>query len=405
MKSRCIVAIIFLGLLFAASSPAWAGTKCKVLHSFGAGGDGALPWDTPTLDSHGNLYGVTFDGGTIECGNERCGTVYQLRPTKRGGWTETTIYDFSAEDGFPWGPLIFDYLGDLYGTTGSEVFELSPGSGEWAYSVLYSDSAYRGLLMDGTGNLYGEMGPGRYSEGAIAELSPGSNGWIYTDLYDFCQPFMCPHGYDLPAPPIWDGKGNMFGTTLYGEWLPPCWISFGCGVIFEMKPWGDGAWTYHVLHYFPSSKTDGQTPSSGLVMDASGNFYGTTGMGGPNNTGTVFKLTFAGGKWKKTVLYDFPYPPNGAGPGGQLAFDQAGNLYGANGGGNTSCSGGGAYCGMIYQLTPQENGKWKYSSVYKFNGTDGWGPNGVTLDGKGHIFGTTVYGGAYNFGVAFEITP
>jgi hypothetical protein len=408
MKTRCIAAIFVLGMLFAVPLPVWAGAKCKVLHNFGASGDGTLPWDSPILNNQGNLYGVTLTGGTGQCGNYGCGTVYELAPGINGKWKETIIRDSSNKDGSPWGPLIFDASGNLYGTTQGEAFELSSGSGEWTYSVLYSDGAFPGLLMDGAGNLYGDMGPGAYEYyGAIAELSSGSSGWTYIALYSFCSPHgVCPDGFYLPYPPIWDGKGDMFGVTLYGGiGQPTCWISFGCGVIFEMTPKGDGTWTYHVLHRFASSKTDGQTPTSGLVMDTSGNFYGTTGLAGPRRNGEVFKIAYSGGHWKKTLVYGFPDCRNGCGPGGQLAFDKAGNLYGAAGGGNTTCDWGGAYCGMIYKLTPQKNGKWKYSSVYKFHGTDGWGPNGVTLDGKGHIFGTTVNGGTYSFGVAFEIIP
>jgi uncharacterized repeat protein (TIGR03803 family) len=174
-------------------------------------------------------------------------------------------------------------------------------------------------------------------------------------------------------------------------------------VIFEMTPNGDGTWTYHVLHRFASYPTDGQTPYGGLVMDASGNFYGTTEFGGSKGNGTVFKLAFTHGHWKKTVVYDFPDWHNGALPNSTLVLDKAGNLYGIGGGGNQGC---GPYtCGVVFKLTPQKTGKWKYSAVHKFTGPDGNFPIGVIVDGKGNIFGTTSNGGTYNAGVAFEITP
>jgi hypothetical protein len=94
-----------------------------------------------------------------------------------------------------------------------------------------------------------------------------------------------------------------FGVTSKGGiGQPACTIASGCGVIFEMTPNQDGTWTYHVLHRFASYPTDGQMPGGGLVMDKSGNFYGTTLGAGPLGTGEVFKLTFTGGRWKKTVV-------------------------------------------------------------------------------------------------------
>jgi hypothetical protein len=102
------------------------------------------------------------------------------------------------------------------------------------------------------------------------------------------------------------------------------------------------------------------------------------------------------------VLYDFPNCANGCAPGGTLVFDKAGNLYGAGGGGSVSC---GYTCGVVFKLTPQAGGKWKYSVVHKFNGNDGAFPWGVIVDGKGNLFGATENGGTYNSGVAFEITP
>jgi uncharacterized repeat protein (TIGR03803 family) len=172
-----------------------------------------------------------------------------------------------------------------------------------------------------------------------------------------------------------------------------------------MTPNKDGAWAYHILHRFGSYATDGLAPYGGLVMDASGNFYGTTIGGGAHGDGTVFKIAFMHGQWKKTTVYDFP--PNcaeGCGPGTTLVFDKAGNLYGSDGGGLENC--GGYPCGEVFKLTPQENGQWKYTALYKFTGgADGAGPNDVIVDDKGNIFGTTFSGGKYNFGVAFEITP
>jgi hypothetical protein len=382
---------IVLAACFLLAPATWGGTKYKVLHNFGGGKDGTgVPSGQLLLHRNGTLYGNTYS------------MAFELSPQASGNWKETILHAFPVRDGSPWGALISDQAGNLYGTTvaGGGVFELSPVSNGWTFGVLYSDGAGPGLVMDKAGNLYGAIGPGNYfGIGAVGELSRGSDGWLYTDLANF-NPTV---GYAPPAPPIWDGKGNLFGTTTKGGISkPPCYDGEGCGVIFEMTPNQDGTWTYDILHRFAAYLTDGQIPYGGLVMDASGNFYGTTEGGGIHGYGTAFKLTFAKGHWKKIVVYDFPDLPNGL-PDSTLVLDNAGNLYGTAGGGKQGC---GPYtCGLIFKLTPQSNGTWKYSVVHRFSGPDGNFPVGVIVDGKGNIFGTTSAGGTYNSGVAFEITP
>jgi hypothetical protein len=405
--------------LFAAvtllASSALGASKYKVLHNFGSSNDGSVPFGPLHLDKMGNLYGVTGTGGTGHCSDYGCGTVFELKHRANGTWKEAILHSFTAgSDGaIPWGGLIFDDDGNLYGTMqgdnglgGSGIFELSPSSHGWTHTVIYTDGAGPGLLIDKGGNLYGEMGPGQSNYyGAIAELSPGSNGWSYTELYSFCGQQHCADGYNLAAPPTWDDKGNLYGATVDGGNGPPqCTVFGGCGVIFNMTPNQDGTWAYHILHRFASYPSDGQSPNGGLAMDASGNLYGDTVYGGKHNQGRVFELTFSGGHWKETTLYDFPNCADGCYPAGTPAFDKAGNLYATASGGLADC--GGYTCGVVFKLTPQQNGKWKYSVVYKLHGTDGDSlPYGVIVDGKGNLFGTTSAGGTYNSGVAFEITP
>jgi uncharacterized repeat protein (TIGR03803 family) len=197
----------------------------------------------------------------------------------------------------------------------------------------------------------------------------------------------------------------MFGTTTEGGIrYPQCQSTTnGCGVIYEMTPNGDGTWTYDVLHRFASFKNDGETPLSGLVMDKAGNFYGATWTGGRYRQGTIYKLSHAGGKWKETILYDFPDCNKGCGVEGTLALDKFGNLYGTGVGGTGNC--GGWACGVVLKLSPQKNGKWKYSVVYDLTReTGGFQPfYGVIVDDKGHLFGVTRQFGKYGGGTAFEI--
>jgi hypothetical protein len=173
-----------------------------------------------------------------------------------------------------------------------------------------------------------------------------------------------------------------------------------------MTPNGDGAWAYNVIHFFASSSSDGQFPEGGLVMDAAGNFYGTTELGGAYNHGTIFKLfSFVGTQWAETILYDFPNCVQACFPVGTMAIDKAGNLYGTTLGGvhNQAC--GGYTCGEVFEMARQGNGLFKFALLHKFVGTDGDTPLGVILDGKGNLFGTTKDGGTYGAGTAFELTP
>jgi hypothetical protein len=377
-------------------------SQYRILHYFGAAKDGTIPQGPLLLDRKGNLYGGTGGGP----GQYGYGLTYELIQQGKGNWKEAILHSFTRRDGSPWGALISDRAGGIYGTTvggpvsNSEVFELSPTSRGWRYSILYTDGAGPGLVLDKVGNLYGAIGPGDYfGIGAVGELSRGTNGWAYTDLFNF-NPTV---GYAPPAPPIWDDKGNLYGTTADGGiGQPACWTNSGCGVVFKMTPNRNGTWTYHILHRFASFPTDGQTPDGGLVLGTSGDLYGVTGLGGVNNQGTVFKMTLSKGHWKQTVLYDFPNCSDGCFPGRTLVFDKLGNLYGVSDGGLQDC---GYTCGLIFKLAPQKNGKWTYSVVHKFNDKDGAFPWGVIVDGKGNIFGTTKNGGKYNSGVAFEITP
>jgi len=390
-----------------------AQAKLKVLHNFGAPTDGNVPSGPLLLDTHGNLYGVTTGGP----GQGAYGTTFELMPQTNGTWREQILYKFTGGTGgaFPWGGLVSDASGNLYGTLESStnavggVFELKRSAGTWTNDILYSDgialSAGPGLAFDKLGNLYGNIGPGQ-EYGAIGELSPGSAGWTYTDVYNYCSQSGCPGGWIMPAPPISDREGNLWGTTEAGGInQSPCWTTQGCGVIFEMTPNGDGAWTYNVMHEFASSSTDGQWPIGGLVMDAAGNFYGGTWEGGAHNLGTIFKLSNVDGTWQETILYDFPNCNQGCDVEGTLGIDTAGNLYGTAGGGRNGCAG--YACGVIFKLAPQSHGAWKYTMLYNFSETSGGvAPfHGVILDSKGNLYGVTSNFGKYNLGTSFELTP
>jgi uncharacterized repeat protein (TIGR03803 family) len=169
--------------------------------------------------------------------------------------------------------------------------------------VLYSftdgtDGAYpeAPLVFDGNGNLYGATPiGGAYGYGTVFELSPANGGWIETTLHSFNGT----DGYG-PSGLVFDGSGNLYGTTQDGGSGTAC--SGRCGTVFELSPAGGGAWTYTILYNFKGGN-DGFYPFAGVILDAQGNLYGTTSAGGAADRGTAFELT--SGTWTKTILHSF----------------------------------------------------------------------------------------------------
>src|SRR5271165_1152285 len=328
---RAVLAI-FAATLFVTSALATA--QETVLHSFN-NTDGANPYAGLIFDAAGNLYGTTYLGGTGSClyGGSGCGTVFELSPNGSGGWTEQVLHYFShnGTDGIePFGGLIIDAAGNLYGTTqeggthsGGTVFELSPGAGgTWTEQVLHNfsgtDGNYpgAGLIFDAAGNLYGTTYTGgTYSIGTVFELSPqAGGGWTETVLHNFDAT-----GTDGAFPEaglIFDAAGNLYGTTFEGG-------TYGSGTVFELTPGMGGTWTEQVLWSFNDNGTDGTNPLAGLTIDAAGNLYGTTEQGGSYGWGTVFELTpGAGGVWTEQVLHAFNNNgTDGLAPVGGLIFD------------------------------------------------------------------------------------
>lgn len=364
------------------------------------------------FDQAGNLYGVTFIGGT----KNNDGVAFELSPGAGGVWTESVLYRFQGgKDGLaPLGSLVFDSAGNLYGSTfaGGEgrlceygcgaVFELTKSSGgSWSESVLHSFRAGRdglapsaSLISDRNGNLYGTTEasgapPDFNGDGTVFELSPSSGGWTET-----VHNFWAGDGAAPVAGLIFDGSGNLYGTTSGGGFNR-------YGVVFKLAPLSGGGWLRTILYNFKGG-TDGAQPVAGLIFDGAGNLYGTTSGGGTGGYGTVFELTpISGGEWTEKVLYGFKGGySDGDSPFAGLVFDSTGNLYGTTGGGG---SGGN---GTVFELTPSSGGGWVETVIYNFTGgADGADPQaGLTWDAAGNLYGTTFYSGD-GAGVVFELSP
>jgi hypothetical protein len=375
--------------------------------SFGVGGpNGGPPLAAPTLAANGDLYGPAGGGigNSVDCSGP-CGVIFKLSHGGNGRWSESVALNFSTyfDLAVPNSPVAFDGRGNLYGSLEDWVFEATPDPGGWGFNLIYHDngSDVGGVVADSAGNLYGALAPASSTRGAIGRLSPGSSNWRYTHLHNLCgKNGLCPNGGDPRAPLTWDAEGNLYGTDYAGG--RGCSGS-GCGVAFRMLRRANGSWRYQVLHRFGAFKRDGTLPWGELIVDRSGDAYGTTTGGGPHGMGSIFELSpTTAGTWKETLLYGFANAMLGASPWGTLAFDAAGNLYGVANGGNVC---GIYYCGEIYELTPQQDGRWAYSVLHDFTGPDGEYPYGIVIDKHGRLFGTALGGGTYGYGVVFELTP
>ncbi len=159
----------------------------------------------------------------------------------------------------------------------------------------------------------------------------------------------------------------------------------------------------HVLHTF--SYVDGDDPSTGVTMDAAGNFYGVTAYGGANHLGVAFKMSRHGSSWIFTLLYSF-MPADGQFPFANLTIGPNGSLFG------TMNVGGDGYDGTIYNLKPQQHPcrsvlcLWSGTDIHHFSGNDGGNLNGgpVVFDSAGNLYGVATYGGLNNLGVVYQLT-
>ena len=364
----------------------WTETLLHVFHGK-QHNDGEFPSGGVIADASGNIYGTSSYGGTGDCVllgiKGGCGTVFEVSPpqTKGGKWTYTILYSFKGgKDGYlPFGDLVFDGAGNLYGAT------------------------YFGGGKGTTCNPYYQYC------GTVFELSPpktkGGN-WTEKVLHSFAG------GTDGANPNgglVLDSKGAIYDTTAGGGNENGECGSPGCGTVFKLAPptMKGGAWTEKMLHRFNGQ--DGATPAADVVFAKNGSLYGTTSAGAISGNGSVFDIaapTGGGGPWKEAVLHRFIDGNDGTSPRGGLIFDAGGNLYG-------TALGGATHRGVVFSLKPPKRGNsWPLTVLYNLAGSpDGDHPTAdIIFDGNGNLYGTTEWGGTAQScqggcGVVYEVSP
>jgi uncharacterized repeat protein (TIGR03803 family) len=365
--SRFHLAFVLVAVLalVGIAAPSAQGQTFNVLYNFtsfeGSGSDGGQPYGGLIQDAQGNLYGTTLYGGGDDTFDVMwgMGTVYKISPDG----TETVLHSFQFTDGeYPTSTLVRDSAGNLYGTT-----------------------QFGGY----TGNSTCEHGdPAFFQEGCgtIFKLDPSGN---LTTLYTF-------HGLTdgyYPNIDLIDASGNLYGTVVAGGNN-----GNGFGEVWKLNT-TTGALT--ILHTFLSGSNDGDDPSGmGNLIAKGSTLYGTTLLGGAANCGVVYKMSNAGKSFK--VLYSFQGAADGCEPAG-LTMDSKGNFYGVtefcgSGGGIYSCVQG----GTLWTMTSAGVETVLHSFAGAISTSDGYLPVSAPVwDAAGNLWGTTDTGGAQN-GTIYE---
>lgn len=270
-----------------------------VLYSFSGGSDGGIPIAGLVFDAAGNLYGTTSAGGNSTYCAGGCGVIFRLRRAANGTWKEKVLHTFCAGTGCLGGGvpngLTIDAKGNLYCTTnqlglygGGTVLRFAPGAnGGWTKKILHrfgkgtdGASPYGELIFDAGGSLYGTTSKGgSHFSGTVFRLTPGTNDkWTEKILHTFCSSTNCADGALPYAGVTMNSAGTLFGTTYSGG-------AHSAGTVFTMTPDANGRWTEAVLY------DSGDNPDARLILDSAGNLYSTTMNGGDYRLGSVFEIT------------------------------------------------------------------------------------------------------------------
>ncbi len=367
--SLAVVLVLAIGTAQSAQAQTF-----KVLYNFTGSADGQAPFGSLVRDTAGNLYGTTEAGGA-----SGAGTVFKV--DKSG--THKVLYSFTggSDGGNPFVGVIRDAAGNLYGTTAAggasglgTVFKLTKTGKE---TVLYSFaggttdgcSPFGGLLRDAAGNLYGTTEVcGASGVGTVFKLSKTGNETVLHSFAGGASDGEFPSFTSL----LMDTNGNLYGVAEQGG-------TDNLGVVYKLSKSGK----LKVLHSFAGGTSDGCDVFGTPAMDAEGNLYGTANACASAHVGMVWKVSQKG---KETVLHNFTAgSTDGSEPVAGVIMDAKGNLYG------DTYQGGGANLGTVYKL----NKRGRVTLLHTFTGPGGDYPYaGVIRDSAGNFYGTTLYGGS-----------
>jgi len=343
------------GALFQLAPPtAKKGWTQAVLYTFTGGKDGAQPTGGLLADTAGDLYGTTFLGGAE--GDGTVFKLFKPAKGKRAWRQKILHSFTGADGAQPFAGLIADRNGNLYGVTTAggqtnqgTVFELTAKT--FAESVLYSfqgpegSTPYGGLAIDSAGNLFGTASTTSAPPyaGSVFELSPppaGQTTWSFTELHTFTG------GADGGSPQgamVGNTGGTIYGATFGGTGM-------GNGTVFELSPSGSSPTGYAYQVIFTFSGTEGSNPFGDLALDSAGRLWGPLlNSNDVNSSGGLFLLSPpAGGvgTWVQYASYLFNGTTGGYSPYAGLVLDSTGNGYG------TDFTGGNFDVGTVYKFVP-----------------------------------------------------
>jgi uncharacterized repeat protein (TIGR03803 family) len=344
------------------------------------GANGDEPNAGLVMDPAGDLFGTTAEGG----GNGD-GTVFEI---VHGSNAITPLASFNGTDGQnPKSGVALDSAGDIFGTadvggaySDGTVYEIAAGSGVITALVSFNGTNGENPYLNGVVlDSAGDL------FGIAHEGGSGGDGAVYeiaagSGIITDLAAFNGTNGENAVGGVVLDSSGDLFGTTSQGG-------ADSQGTVFELV---NGSGVISTLVSF--NVTDGETPHVGVVLDSSGNLYGVTYRGGPKNEGTVFEVGHATNAVTTVASFN---ATNGEYPSSNAVMDSSGNFFG------TTTVAGTYSDGTIYEIA---HGSGLVTTLASFNGGDGSDPLGnVVLDSSGDLWGTTYAGGASADGTVFEL--
>ncbi len=351
-------------------------------------------------DANGNLYGTTYSSiGT------NSDIVFELQNTGSGYSAPIMIASYPITDEIYPTQMIMDSAGDLYGifdswaapTSYSTVVELKKTASGYSVPIglagFLDNSSYGGpvgaVAVDSAGDVFGTTKYGGVNNnGTLFEIVPSSSSATGYGNPVTLVDFTGANGTLPEGNLIVDSSGNLFGTTGQGG-------ANGYGTVFELVKSASGYSSAPVT--LTSFDSTNDFPDS-LIMDSAGDLFGTTEYGGPDTVGTVFELVkSASGYSAPVTLAIFSRSSDGAYPG-SLVMDKAGDLFGVTN------LGGANDLGTVFEMVKSASGYSAPVTIYTFDSLNGAEPTSLLINSAGDLIGTTSQGGMNDDGIVFKLT-